>query len=48
MSWETVLAAAAFVPALGLWAAYPRRSAAAAAAFGLGLAAGAALLAAAP
>lgn len=48
MTWEMMIAGAALIPAAGLWAAYPRRSAAAAAAFGLGLAAGAALLAAAP
>lgn len=36
------------LPALGLWAAYPRRSAAAGAFLGLALAAGAALLASAP
>jgi diguanylate cyclase (GGDEF)-like protein len=48
MKLEWLTAAVAFLPALGLWAAFPRRSAAAGAFFGLALAAGAALLASAP
>ncbi|UPT73123.1 MAG: hypothetical protein M0D55_14655 [Elusimicrobiota bacterium] len=47
MTWETAAAVAA-LPALALWAAYPRRSVAAGIMFGLALAAGAALVAAAP
>ena len=45
---EWLTAAVALLPPVGLWAAYPRRPAAASAIFGLALAAGAALLASAP
>ncbi len=48
MSADWLSAGVALLPALALWAAYPRRSAAAGACFGLALAAGAALLASAP
>lgn len=48
MKIEWLGAAVALLPALGLWAAYPRRSGAAAASLGLALAAGAALLASSP
>ncbi|MBI4062023.1 MAG: GGDEF domain-containing protein [Elusimicrobia bacterium] len=48
MRLEWLSAAVALLPALGLWAAYPRRSAAAGALFGAALAGGAALLVAAP
>ena len=44
--WLTV--AVVLLPPLGLWAAYPRRSAAAGAFLGIALAAGAALLVSAP
>ncbi len=48
MSPEWLSVAVVLLPPLGLWASYPRRSAAAASIFGVALAAGAALLASAP
>ena len=47
MTLDWLTCAVVLLPALGLWAAYPRRSAAAGASLGLALAAGAALLASA-